>query len=160
MKLCRICQHEKDISLFVKNKAFKSGIDTICLDCSRQKVKEWRQAGKRDTREESARFRVKHYAKWRAHDSKMRANRRRAKQGVYTEFDSLFLEEIYDLARLRSISTDFAWHVDHIVPLQNKKVCGLHVPQNLQCIPAKLNLIKGNCFDGTGKHWTTGRNAD
>ena len=31
----------------VHNKAFKDGIDTICLDCSRQKVKEWRKHNKR-----------------------------------------------------------------------------------------------------------------
>ena len=155
MKTCRICAKEKEESLFVKNKVFKSGIDTICLECSRQKVKEWRKAGKRDSKTESARYRVKHYAKWRAHDSKMRANRRRAIRPYYSEFDSLFLEEIYDLARLRTSATNIPHHVDHTIPLQNKKVCGLHVPQNLQCIPAKLNLIKGNCFDGTGKHWTT-----
>lgn len=157
MKRCRICQQEKDTTLFVKNKAFSSGIDTICLECSRQKVREWRSAGKRNTQAESARYRLKNYAKWRAHDSKMRVNRRQAKRGTYSEFDSLFLEEIYDLAKLRTTSTGFAWHVDHIIPLQNKNICGLHIPQNLQCIPAKLNLIKGNCFDGTGKHWTTVR---
>lgn len=43
MKICRICSNEKETSLFVKSKAFKSGVDSICLDCSRQKVKEWRQ---------------------------------------------------------------------------------------------------------------------
>ena len=61
-----------------------------------------------------------------------------------TQDDLFILEEAYHLAKLRSQTTGIQYHVDHILPLQGKKVSGLHTPNNIQVIPAKINLQKSN----------------
>jgi len=39
------------------------------------------------------------------------------------------------------------FEVDHMIPIHNKKVCGLHVPENLKVVSHSLNRIKGNKFN-------------
>ena len=68
------------------------------------------------------------------------------------ELDLFTNEEAYALCQLRSNLFQFTWHVDHMIPLQNPDVCGLHVWNNFQCIPSTMNLSKGNKLIYTNPH--------
>jgi hypothetical protein len=82
-----------------------------------------------------------------AYEAALRRSTVQRKTPSWLTMDDLWIiKEVYALAKLRTEMTGFKWHVDHIIPLRGKTVSGLHVPTNLQVIPAKVNLKKGATY--------------
>lgn len=52
----------------------------------------------------------------------------------------------YQLAAMLTQASGAPHHVDHIIPLQGRKVSGLHVFSNLRVIPGSDNVKKSNKF--------------
>lgn len=86
-------------------------------------------------------------AKINAYKSKYRAAKLQATPTWLTDEDFQQIEKFYQQAHYLQLINEEEHHVDHIVPLQGKNVCGLHVPWNLQVITAKENLSKSNKYE-------------
>jgi hypothetical protein len=108
-----------------------------------QRLKLW-------AKDNSERFRAIQ-KKWRDANKDLiaaKAQRRRAlqKQCLPPWADMDAIKMFFALARRVSRCTGIPHHVDHVVPLQGRHVCGLHVETNLQVLPKALNLAKGNRY--------------
>lgn len=79
-----------------------------------------------------------------AYDAKKKAARRIRVVSWDAELDQLVSDEAAHLKQLREQVTGFAWHVDHVIPLQGKQVSGLHNAFNLAVVPALFNVRKKN----------------
>ena len=163
MRVCSKCKESKDLSQFYPDKSKKSGVTSRCTSCQ----KEGTATRYRENIEEMSLYFKRHYQKNRPADrqtfpefiSRLKANakgrkvaatkyahkrRLQLEQQTMSEFDEFAFEEAIALAGLRSTLTPFKWHVDHIVPINHRKACGLHVAANFQVVPAYWNVRKSN----------------
>lgn len=76
-----------------------------------------------------------------------KAQVKKATPSWLTEDQKKEISRLHWLTRDLEVVTGEKYQVDHIVPLQGKEVCGLHVPWNLQILPSDINLSKGNRFE-------------
>lgn len=61
--------------------------------------------------------------------------------------DKKAIKAIYEEARRRTLASGIPHEVDHVLPIQGRKVCGLHVEYNLQILTASENISKHARYD-------------
>ena len=172
MKKCNRCNKEKELTCFgTYNNRGKILVRRDCNECrskiqqtyykknrdvlrnkdktpeALQKQKEYRELNKKRVLANKKKWRDKNKGKQVAILQKRRAAKRNRTPVWLSDSQIKAIQTEYELAAWCTKVTGIIYHVDHIVPLRGKTVSGLHVPWNLQVIPAKDNLAKGNKFE-------------
>lgn len=137
-KVCSACKEERPLSHYhIRTRKRKDGFScykipySSCKTCRNVDKRYYEKTpnGRDCKRKRSALHRKQHKKatpKWLTQEHK--------KQIIDT----------YELMRDCRTVTGEDYHVDHIVPLNGENICGLHVPWNLQVLPAYINIAKSN----------------
>ena len=128
-----------------------------CSECQRKHTDNWTLTNKdkhleyrnSDARRLSTRISGhKHYQNNKAIYIAKDAKRRALKLLATTLWGTENVEDFYIRAKeLEAMNPGLKYHVDHIVPLVGKNVCGLHNHFNLQILTEQENKQKGNSWD-------------
>lgn len=174
MKRCYKCKKNKGVIEFAKHKNRRDGLSARCKSCDKEYKKEYYEINKSIINEKTSVYyknnssrikkQMKEYArinkailknykrKWkkdnvdkvRFTNAKRRAEKLNATPKWLTKDQLKEIANIYKRAKELEKTTGLKYHVDHIVPLKGKNVCGLHTPWNLQILTAEENIKKGN----------------
>lgn len=158
-KKCRSCEKTKPFAMFSKHRVSKYGFNSICKICKAKQDSEYAKKNKEKVNEKKKKWAIANKekiklakAKWQQNNksfgakttAKYRYNKHNATV-LWADFSAIEIE--YELAAWCTKVTGEKYHVDHIIPIQGKNVCGLHVHNNLRVVLASENISKSNKFD-------------
>lgn len=170
IKVCSCCKLEKDLNNFYNRKTNPDGKDWACKECHIIRNKKYRLENKEKIYQATLEYKTNWYTSNKKRQSEKSKILYQENPEYYKKKSSIYvknnrnktnaLKAKYKLARKRAIPSwaninkikDFyincpkEYHVDHIVPIQGKTVCGLHVENNLQYLTASENCSKKHLY--------------
>ncbi len=119
--------------------------NNICASC---RAKDWRSRSLdkiKDYKQKNKDRLIKAVREWTVKNQK----KRNAQQAYRKALQLKATPKWADIGKIREIyqNCPSGYHVDHIIPLRGKNICGLHIETNLQYLPAQENLKKSNKFE-------------
>ena len=142
---------EKTHSYRDKTKVERSSKNKIWYQENKQEVKYITNKYRKNNKEKisilNKGWRKQNRDKCNASYAKYRAIKLQATPKWLTEDHFKEIQLFYTKSIKLTKDTGIQYHVDHIIPLQSKMVCGLHVPWNLSVITKEQNLKKGNKYE-------------
>ena len=128
------------------SKEYKKNYYLQNLEKSRVSRLFYRENHKEEYKKYGTEYDKRHRPERAAREAFRRAQKLNATPKWLTKDHKKTMTNLYLLRDELGLKEGIIYHVDHVVPLISELVCGLHVPWNLQVIPAKLNQQKSNRF--------------
>ncbi|NBT60091.1 hypothetical protein EBT16_15070, partial [bacterium] len=110
-------------------------------ECNKKSSQKWYQKNKKKARKNVKNWEEKNQERKKFYSASYRA---RKKQAMPLWADQEKINWFYLEATRLTAETGIEYHVDHIFPLKNRYLCGLHVHENLQLLTATENFSKNN----------------
>lgn len=145
-------------TVLLQEKAYRESWSDERKDYVKQYKKDWVAA----IYEEGGEKLMKHRAQRVSITSRRRTKVQSASSDFHKEdIDNIYLEAKILQSKLESCVEsddpyDLIMEVDHVVPISNENVCGLHAPQNLEIVSSIFNKIKSNSFEPYWENHLTG----
>lgn len=144
LRKCNVCFILKPLLDFYKSAATQDGHCYTCKVCSKLRVKNWQSKNSDRVNKNSRKYRAENRAKRAALCRARYSKQQIATPKWLTDADWEAMEDFYKTAKDLQWLSEETLHVDHIVPLNGDAFSGLHVPWNLQILPASENIKKSN----------------
>lgn len=168
---CKTCYKIQKAEYIKNNPGFQSKHNKLKYQRHKEKIKEinklWKETNKELRKKQSKEYykkNIKRILKYNNENKeKIKLQRRKYRErttqlhayyGALREWrikrampkwaDKNKIKIIYKESRKKTMQTGIQHHVDHIIPIVHKLVCGLHIPENLQILTASENSTKQN----------------